>query len=196
MPSYDVKCLPQCWYCKELCHVCMKQSSFGHTVRRNDGSVLRFCSEACQLFCADEVPPFFLKVWEPVEFFPQPQFQARHIEESHKELLYVLIRGKLSSGQYCRINMVLVSGDDTIHYPKNKVYAVYYLRTLDEQQCMEFFLGDDLHPEEVLVYAASEDADVALARRRSTNEIKKLVSMALDMKGYASLQQLLEKCAV
>ena len=173
--------------------MCMKPSSFGLAVRKSDDSVLRFCSKECQLFTADEAPPLVLEVWEPLEHLPGPQFQARRIESSHNELLYMLIKGQLSSGQYCKINLTLVSGDGHMHYPKDRVYAVYHLRTLEEQQCMEFFLGEDLHPEEVLLYAACQDADVALARRRSTNEIKNLVFMALTVKGYASLQNLLQK---
>ena len=92
------------------------------------------------------------------------------------------------------VNMALCVGDGKgHHYPQNKVYVVYYLRTLKEQHVLEFFLGDDLQPEEALPYATSDIAEAAIARRRSTSEVQKLVFMALMAKGYPNLQALLDK---
>jgi len=153
--------------------------------------VLRFCSQPCQLFGKDESPPLVFEVWSPSESLPGPQFHSRCIEDTHKELLCLHIQGELSSGQYCMIDMLFSVGDGSVHYPKNKIYIVYYLRTLKEQQTLEFFVGDDLHPEEVMAYAASKDADEALAKRRSTSEIKNLILMALAVRGLDSLQDLI-----
>ena len=190
IPSYDVKCQEPCWYCKDLCEVCLKPSSFGITIRKNN-TILKFCSQSCQYFGKDESPPLVFKVWSPLESLPGSQFHSWRIEDSHKELLCLHIRGELSSGQYCMIDMLFAAGDGSVHYPKNKIYIVYYLRTLKEQQIMEFFVGDDLHPEEAMAYAASKDADEALARRRSTSEIKNLILMALAARGLYSLQDLI-----
>lgn len=191
LPNYDVKCQELCWYCKDLCEICLKPSSFGFAIRKNDNTVLKFCSQSCQLFGQDDPPPLVFEVWHPSEYLPGSQFHSRCIEGSHKELLYMHIQGKLSSGQYCMIDMVFAVGDGSTDYFNNKVYIVYYLRTLQEQQCMEFFVGDDLHPEEVMAYAASKDADEAIARRRSTSEIKNLILMALAARGLNSLQDII-----
>ena len=192
LPNYDVKCEEPCWYCKDLCEVCLKPSSFGFTIRKDNNAVLKFCSQSCQLFGKYDSPPLVFEVWPPSESLPGSQFRSRRIENTHKELLYLHIQGKLSSGQHCMINMVFAVGDGSIHYPKDKVYIVYYLRTLEEQQSMEFFVGDDLHPEEAMAYAASKDADEAIARRRSTSEIKNLILMALVARRLNSLEDLIK----
>lgn len=101
------------------------------------------------------------------------------------------MQGMLSSGQYCRVNFALCVGDGEPQYPKDKVYVVYHLRTLGEQQVLEFFLGDDLQPEEALPYGVTNTTEEAIARRRSTGEIKNLVIMALSAKGFPNLQTLL-----
>jgi hypothetical protein len=123
---------------------------------------------------------------------PSQQFQARCIENTHRELLFMHMEGLLSSGQYCRTNLAFCVGDGQNHYPKDKVYITFYLRTLGEQQVLEFFLGDDLQPEEALPYGVTDTTEEAIARKRSTGEIRKLILLALSAKGYPNLQALLQ----
>jgi len=194
MASFDLKCPEPCWYCSGLCEVCMKPTSFGCNIRRSDGTILRFCSQSCQVFAgAYGDQAHILQVWEPSESVPSPQFLTRHVESTHRELIYMHLQGVLSSGQYCKVNLTLCVGNGEGRYPANKIYAVYYLRTLTEQQVIEFFLGEDLQPEEPLPYAACGDAESAITKYRSTNEIRNLVSMALTVKSYSSLQAVLHQ---
>ena len=172
----------------------MKPASFGLTARTKDDIVLRFCSQSCQIFNARNAESY-LKVWEPSESIPSPQFQARCIEKTHKELLFMHMQGMLSSGQYCKVNLALCVGEGQSMYPKDKVYVVHYLRTLNEQQVLEFFLGDDLQPEEALPYGMTDITEEAIARRRSTGEVKNLIFLALSAKGYPNLQGLLQTVA-
>lgn len=171
----------------------MKPASFGYSVRTEEAKTLHFCSQSCQVFSGTMDAPSQIQVWEPPESPPLPLFHAHGIERSHHELLFMHIQGVLSSGEYCKVNMALCVGDGKPPYPQSKVYVVYYLRTLKEQHVLEFFLGDDLQPEEALPYATSDVAEAAIARRRSTHEVQKLVFMSLMAKGYPDLQTLLDK---
>lgn len=172
----------------------MKPASHGRTAQTNDATILRFCSQTCQMFSVNSAQESssILRVWDPSESMPPQQFQARCIEKTHKELLFMHMQGMLSSGQYCRVNLVLCVGDGQPQYPKDKVYVVYHLRTLSEQHVLEFFLGDDLQPEEALPYGVADTTEEAIARRRSTGDTKRLIFMALLAKGYPNLQALLQ----
>ena len=195
MPSYDLKCpaLQHCWYCKNLCEICMKPASFGYTIRTDKEAVLHFCSQSCQFFSETMDSPSDIQVWEPPEPPLLPRFHAHCVERDHRELLCMHIQGELSSGEYCMVDMSLCLGDGKAPYFLDKVYTVYYLRTLKEQHVLEFFLGDDLQPKEALPYATSDISEAAIARRRSNCEVQKLVSMALMAKGYPNMHALLDK---
>lgn len=195
MPSYDLKCpaLQHCWYCKNLCEVCMKPASFGYTIQTDKEVALHFCSQSCQLFSGTMDSPSQIQVWGPPEPPLSPRFHAHCIERNHRELLFMHIQGDLSSGEYCMVDMALCVGDGKAPYFPDKVYVVYYLRTLKEQHVLEFFLGDDLQPQEALPYATSAVSEAAIAKHRSTCEVQKLVFMALIAKGYPNMQALLDK---
>ena len=46
--SVDSKCsLEGCWYCKNLCHSCLRPAAIGYTHKTSNGELLKHCSKRC-----------------------------------------------------------------------------------------------------------------------------------------------------
>ena len=178
-----------CWYCQNRCQVCLKPAVT--SASGPSGIRLKFCNDSkCSTFLSEK--EMSVNVWEPVvEQKTDTLLHTGKVAVSHAELLNAHIEGVLSSNQHCSVNLTLCLGDGTSDYPEDRIYCVYYMRTLYEQQCMEFFIGKDFNPEEPLPYARCREAEEAIARYRATGEIRTLIFLAITAGGYLDLEMLL-----
>ena len=113
--SYDLKCPAQqhCWYCANLCEVCMKPASFGLASEDGAGNVLCFCSQSRKAFergSSIKEPAFATEVWTPPTA-PVPRFRTFPISKTHKTLLCINALGISTKGKYTQINLAICAGD-------------------------------------------------------------------------------------
>ena len=195
--NYDLKCTgrQQCWYCANLCEMCMKPASFGFASERDDGYVLRFCSKSCQTFervSPIKEPAFTTEIWtSPTP--PVPHFRTFPVSETHKTLLCIHALGMSARGKYTRVNLAICAGDGKDGYPVDKPYVAYAIFELHRQQFIEFFVSDDGDPETPLPYAVNETAMKVTKTFCETNQVRYFISRVLSAKGIPNLRPLLHK---
>ena len=188
--NFDLKCSTSqsCWYCQSRCDICMEPASFGYSVRRHDGTEFNFCSDTCHKFSSTpEEAPTTLAVSE----LCGSDTRTHKVAEEHAELLYIYLKGHFSSGQYGSVNITLCVGDGGEGFTADRVYAVYYCRTLLHQNLFEFFLDEQLQPAEPLPFADSDNAKYAITGLCSTGHVKDLIASSLKVKGYSDLSNLI-----
>jgi len=174
------------------CSICMNPASFGYCVSHFDGKVYKFCSEICQAYTSmsEDDNPSVLLVHDMFDGFP-PRMRAHKVNQDHKEIMHVHLQGHFSSGWYGTINITVCTNECSKNFPKNMVYAVYYCRTLNQQNLLEFFISEDCQPFKPLPKASDNMKSVIEGLQR-TGHVKDLISAALKMKGYPSLQFLVD----
>jgi len=172
----------------------MNPTSFGYSISHFDGRVYKFCSETCQTYTSmsEDQNPSVLLVHDVFDHFP-PKMRTHKLHQDHKEIMYVHLQGHFSSGWYGTVNITLCTNEGSNDFPKNMIYAVYYCRTLNQQNLFEFFISEDCQPFQPLPTASDKMKSVIEGLQR-TGHVKDLISAALKMKGYPSLQFLVDLC--
>jgi len=136
--------------------------------------------------------PSVLLVYDTFDGFP-PRMRTHKLRQDHKEIMHIHLQGHFSSGWYGTVNTTLCTSTGSDEFPENIVYAVYYCRTLNQQNLFEFFINEECQPFQPLPTASDKMRSVIEGLQR-TNHVKDLISAALKMKGYPSLQFLLDLC--
>ena len=148
--SLDRKCKGEklCWYCENLCEVCMQSTNLGPTVTSTstNGRPLRFCSNECAQKYTSSPEPH-------VEMFtPQKQQSGTmNVPSGHKEYLHLYTYGQLD-GESFITSMLVCEGDGSPTFPAGRFYVMFRRQTEQSQCHLEFFISDDLQPAETILY--------------------------------------------
>ena len=153
--SVDLKCstLQRCWYCSNLCEICLKDAVYGLTVRHRSGMLLKFCSKQCQQQHTSPTSlPLLVKVFSPSEVSSDFTSSSRKVQECHTELLFIQGYRSDSAGNHIKVDIALCSGDGSENFPNNCMYIVYYHRDTFSQLFIEYFVAKDMTPLQALPY--------------------------------------------
>ena len=153
--SVDLKCstVQRCWYCSNLCEICLKDAVYGLTVHHRSGMLLKFCSKQCQQQHTSPISvPLLVKVFSPSEVPSDFTSYSRKVQEDHTELLFIQGYRSDPAGNHIKVEITLCSGDGSEDFPKNCMYIVYYHRDTFSQQFVEYFVTKDMSPLQVLPY--------------------------------------------
>ena len=136
--SLDRKCSDGgCWYCKGLCHNCMKPAVYGYT-KMITGLVYKHCSEHCKLLHFGNPPevPFqadlmYLKVNKPL---------------SDAVLLQVteVMTAEINANTNTILSIQLCLSCDCPKIPNDVPYALVQIRTLTKSTFMSYLLLPDM----------------------------------------------------
>ena len=192
--NYDTKCSKphRCWYCSDLCEMCLKPaSSSGLSSRGDDGTVLYFCSESCETVHKIRSSPvesgkFTVEGWMPPSA-PPPHFRAFPVGSNDKVLLCINVEGGSARGNCTQINMAVCAGDVSDERPADKLYVVYVTNELDHQMFIEFFVNNEGEPEMPLPYCLCPSSIAQTEVFRKSNQVQKLISAVLLSKGIPNL---------
>ena len=143
-----MKCRNGCWYCRDLCEICLQQAILGPATLRVSDRTLKFCSELChKIYSATPEP-------QSLVFTPEDQHPSNKVKvpEGHKEFLRLYSNGKLDD--LCFMTSVsLCEGDGSESFPVGDSYINYHIRTLNYQCHYEYFISQDLHPLSPVTYS-------------------------------------------
>ena len=153
--SVDLKCstIKRCWYCLNLCEICLKDAVYGYTVHHGSGMLLKFCSKQCQQ--QHTLPtslPLLVKVSSPNEVTSNFSSHSRKVQEGHTELLFIQGYRSDPAGNHIKVDIALCSGDGSEDFPKSSMYIVYHHREAFSQQFVEYFVTKDMTPLQALPY--------------------------------------------
>ena len=197
IPCLDMKCCSpiRCWYCKDLCEVCLAAASVGLTVKFSSESIpLRFCSAAHKGLFTDLKQSFQVTVRDlrGVDAFVPPPPALRSVSLSHQELMFIRGHCQTSKGPLT-INMTVCVGDGSEDYPTDRFYVVYNHRTIFHQQFLEFFISDALCPDQLLPSLSTSTAALLafMGMSQMVKEIQTVLSKALKILHCSSLSELL-----
>ena len=187
LPSLDQKCSPKgCWYCRDLCHHCMQPSCTLYSGVHQDDILLKFCSEACQLFwfpAVDHSPLHAASVLESHQ--PQKSAPTITVIFKHKDRVEQIY---LSTGE--------VSDDNNLNMP----YIVWHIRELKLQYFTHFYISKDclpLKPVWIKHFCTRESEAITdlIANDRSEiqSHIQLYLNQAVQMCGVGDLKSFLSQ---
>ena len=180
--SLDSKCSDGgCWYCKNLCHNCMKPAAVGHT-KMAEGAVYKHCSEQCtslHFSNLDEIP-----------------FQADliHLKVNGPPNDTVLLQAtkvastKMSTNTVLSIQLCLSCADPRI--PDNAPYALLQIRTKVRSVFLSFFISPDLSPGEHLWYTTHSQTLNSIDNIRKSGLVKDILQLAFVKNNIPNLSSL------
>ena len=169
--TFDLKCLEPntCWYCKNLCTVCLKPVPYGCYSHVEEDTVWKFCSENCQAFYSS---PSSLCV-----SYVRPQ--------QSKSLLKLTGVTKYNHTQYAiEIELCLDS------CCSNELYLLcYHVHSIHFQAFLDFFVSDDGMPEKLIPPINSESEENFL-QLKEQGSIQSLILFALNELGCQKISSL------
>ena len=140
---FDMKCSPRrCWYCRDLCELCMKQCVVGcEMIDHHNHFMYTFCNtcwEDIQMSKLDEqsLPEITMLPFEETEDLNS----ARSIFPYHKTLLSF----QFSSDAFDHFTVSICVTDASSLY--RRPYVLTEVRTLNDQDCAECFISQDFSP--------------------------------------------------
>lgn len=190
----DTKCIYKsglkCWFCNELCEICLEPTIIGPAYTDSDGKVLRFCSDDC---C--EVYKRKPELHSQVFSLDDQDNMNRKVPIGHKEYIHLSSCGKRDDVSSSFImNVSLCEGDGSETFPSQQYYLNYHLRTPRYHWHYEFFVSDDL---QALYSISYSGASCDLFEQNDMNNIKKsavdAVSSVIRKSGCSNVPDFLEK---
>lgn len=144
-----------CWYCSNRCDVCLKilgLDSIKMQVNEVDTSV---CNQECAWYLPGSGIQTSIIVAGPSEP-PLQSYKDRScpLYLSHKKYFHVYVETTADSLPM-KGDIAVCFGDGSAQYPENKMYGVFFSRTLQKQMFFEFFLSDSFNLLSPLPFNAS-----------------------------------------
>lgn len=148
---FDMNCHPQkCWYCKDLCELCMQECTVGCEIVDHDSDSCftrhTFCKscwkEVKEVDSADGAP-------ELVFLTSTEANSDNDLFSSHKTMLSL----KYSFDAFNHFLLSLCVGDAS--NPYDHPYVLTQARSLTHQECAESFISQDYSPTKPLPYCSS-----------------------------------------
>ena len=180
--SLDSKCSDGgCWYCKNLCHNCMKPAGVGYT-KMAEGAVYKHCSEHCKSLHfgnLDEMP-----------------FQADlvHLKVNGQPNDIILLQAtkvvstKMSTNTVLSIQLCLSCADPKI--PDNAPYALLQIRTKMRSVFLSFFILPDLSPGEQLWYTTHPQTLDSIDNIRESGLVQEVLQLSFVKNNIPDLPSL------
>ena len=139
---FDMKCSPQrCWYCRDLCELCMKQCVVGcEIINHHNHFVYTFCKicwEGIQMSKLDDqsLPEITMLPLEEADVN-----SVRGIFLYHKTLLSF----QVSADAFDHFTVSICVADESSLY--RRPYVLTRVRSLNDQDCAECFISQDFSP--------------------------------------------------
>lgn len=148
--SLDMNCGEECWYCSNLCEICLEQAILGPSLEVPDGRTLKFCSQECFKFYETNPEPHSL-----VFSLENQSSSVEEVPDGHKEHIRLYANGKCEDNSCLITSLSLCEGDGSVDFPLNTYYLKYHLQTLKYQCHYEYFVNDALEPLNTVTYAGS-----------------------------------------
>ena len=145
-----MNCGEECWYCCNLCEICLKQAILGPSLEVPNGRTLKFCSQECFMFYETNPEPH-----SRVFSLEDQSSGVVEVPDGHKEHIRLYANGKLEDGSCFITSLSLCEGDGSIDFPLNTYYLKYHLQTLKYQCHYEYFVNDAIEPLDAVKYAGS-----------------------------------------
>ena len=142
-----MKCHNSCWYCRDLCEICLDRAILGPSMTAIHDKTLKFCSEQCH--------KVYNVIPEPQSLIFAPEDQSNNelkVPDGHKEYIRLYSNGKLDDGCFIT-SLSLCEGDGSEDFPLGGYYMNYYIRTSNYQCHYEYFVSQDLQPLNAVTYA-------------------------------------------
>lgn len=152
---FDTNCQPRkCWYCKDLCEVCMQECcTVGCEIVDHDSdSFIRhtFCKLCWKEYQISKVESADEVSWPKlVPLIPQSEAGSDELFSSHRTILSV----KCSFDIFNHFFLSLCIGDAS--GPYSHPYALTQTRSLAHQDCAESFISQDYSPIKPLPYCSN-----------------------------------------
>lgn len=174
LPSLDTKCSPEgCWYCKDLCHCCLKPAHPWSKGENGQEIPYRFCSKKCMgLLC-----------FHPSKM-PQSMFVIDHRDEFKSgkfkgpSVLDILHINRKEGKQYNTVEFIhLCIGEGSEDLPHGELYILWQFHDVDSQFFLAFHITVECIPLSPLWPSLlGEDDDVVLLQETFLKLEPKLAS--------------------
>ena len=180
MPSLGLKCSSTgCWYCRGLCHYCMKPALWIKIDDLPSDQQYKFCSEKCnEIFC---VAPSVAS---------KSMFVMDHRGRFPKECPSVLGIIKVSKEEESTHNTVeffnLCIGDGSEDLSQGP-YILWQVRLIDSQEYRNFFISDECIPTGVLWPNHLENEEAVTHLEEFQPHLSKVLEYSLKEFGYEDL---------
>ena len=173
MDAFCTPCSPEgddlnrCWYCAYRCDYCFKPvGALAMSMEGPDNTQFKFCSKKCYRISTE--PPASTSIYlvssegklinissdEAGEDLFCFKPHCAPVVPNHLKVLHVFVHGRNWAGYSREDEILLCIGC----FPDEKLYVIYWCRSLTGQLCVEFFVSDQLAPEEPLSYIKIESA--------------------------------------
>lgn len=186
--SLDMNCGEECWYCCNLCEICLEKAILGPSLEVSNGKTLKFCSKECFKFYEANPQPHSLL------FSAEDQANGTvQVPDGHKEHIRLYASGKLEDSSCLITSLSLCEGNGSVDFPLNAYYLKYHLQTLKYQCHYEYFVNDALQPLHALNYAGST---IDLFEEEECEDIKQssidIISGMFARSGLSTVSQFFE----
>ena len=190
LPSLDRKCCSKgCWYCRDLCHHCMKPSSTLYSGVYQNEILLKFCSDACKLY------------WFPNADIKPPLHATSFLDKSHQSQqtiapMITVINDTINGVEQIYLSAGALSEDeDNLKMP----YIVWHIREVQHQHFAHFYISKDclpLKPVWVKHYCTSESEAIsdliATKRLEIQSQFQMHLTKAVQMCGFENLESFMQ----
>lgn len=188
LPPIGRKCSAEgCWYCRDLCHCCMKKA-LPLSSEVNSKSEYRYCSSKCMgMFCIDP------------EAMQQNTFVIDH-RESFKgsSVLEILMISRKDGDCYNTIEHIhLCIGDGSEGLPQREPYVLWQVRSIDFQYYLSFNVTNEGIPYGILwphlVKFKETLTSMEEAARRLETKLADLLKVSVQTLNCSSVAEYLKK---
>lgn len=179
--SLDRKCSDGgCWYCKGLCHNCMKPAVYGYT-KVNTGSVYKHCSEHCKM----------LHFGNPPEVQADLVYLNSKVNKSLSDVVLLQITEVMSAENNANniLSIQLCLSCNRSEIPDDVPYVLVQIRTLTKSIFMSSLLLPDMSLGEPLY----KDCAYTFDNIQILSFLQKTLQFAVVKNGISDLDSLLTK---
>lgn len=194
-PSLDFKCvLNGCWYCSDLCNVCMLPSKVGLNRQVSGYTLQKFCSEKCLIVANEQDSNITIPISVAL-----PLQKCGSLQHSKPELMSTLNllfhAEKLVDTHLARNTLVKVSLLMDKSTTGNKLFVLQQLRTAEHQVILGFSISEELLILEPLIcYMVNENVKTSFEKVKQEGYTKVIIEEALmEGFGHCSVQLLIEQ---
>lgn len=186
LPSLGQKCsLEKCWYCRDLCHCCMKPTFSWSQGTEFPNIPYRFCSKKC----------LGMFSFHPARL-PKRIFVTDYRDEvgmrKGPSVLDVLRIERVEGSSYNTVHYInLCLGDGSDGIPLGIPYILWQFRHIDTQTYMNFLITPDCTPLELLWTSIQDPdgvADLLEASFKLQPVLESLINLAVKALGCENLQ--------
>lgn len=171
----------KCWFCSNRCNFCFKVLGLDSIRAQVNETEVSVCKQDCVWYLPGRNIQTRIVVANAEES-PPPSYNDRScpLYDSHKKYFHVYIEGT-AENLPMKGDIAVCYGDGSAQYPDNKMYGVYFSRTMHKQLLFEFFLSDSFNLLGPLPHDQANDFVISLLKIYEESEgIKQYLSLAYE----------------